>query len=301
MKSPTIDELRQSIVEASMGTITIDELEKEYKGKGAKDELINILNTMLGDEETSQPVQTQVETAEMDAAEWEAVLSPESNIPAYTSPDWPEYVMKNFTDDELDDGNPNINGLRRVSQLVLGPILISRPLNPSSNLDNESMGRASCAYEVTFHWFDGTNRTFGGFAGAWEGNTDNDFQLFPEAMAETRAEGRALRKALNITKVCADELTSKDADEVSDKFANRSQYDTSEPTGLIEDNQVNVINHLCNRLGISVEGTCTLAADRDIDNIRKLTKAEGAATIKLLSRYQSKDENSLDIPEELKV
>ena len=47
--------------------------------------------------------------------------------PSTTDPGWNDYVMSKFTEKELYDGNPLVNGLRRVAELVIGPIVYSGP------------------------------------------------------------------------------------------------------------------------------------------------------------------------------
>ena len=51
----------------------------------------------------------------------------EGDTPLMTSPDWNDYVLELFQDKELIDGNPLVAGLRRVAELVLGPIVYSGP------------------------------------------------------------------------------------------------------------------------------------------------------------------------------
>ena len=50
-----------------------------------------------------------------------------SDSPDITSPEWNGYVMGMFTEKELYDGNPLVAGLRRVAELVIGPIVFSGP------------------------------------------------------------------------------------------------------------------------------------------------------------------------------
>ena len=50
-----------------------------------------------------------------------------SDAPSMTDPKWNDYVMSMFTEKEMYNGNPLVNGLRRVAEVVLGPIVYSGP------------------------------------------------------------------------------------------------------------------------------------------------------------------------------
>jgi len=79
------------------------------------------------------------------------------------------------------------------------------------------------------------------------------FAVFPESIAETRAEGRALRRALRINVVCADELTKKDtAAIVQQQKVSKPTTGEWEEESPITDQQINTIQLMCNRLGIDV-------------------------------------------------
>ena len=43
--------------------------------------------------------------------------------PNITSPEWNDYVMALFEENELIEGRPIAAGLRRISEMVLGPIV----------------------------------------------------------------------------------------------------------------------------------------------------------------------------------
>ncbi len=123
-----------------------------------------------------------------------------------TDIEWNDYVMGHFSEKELFDGRPLCAGLRRVAELLLGKIVSSKPTQvfPPSNT-GEEIGRATGVWEVIFE----DMSVFSDVADAWEGNTDDTFCVFNTATAATRAEGRALRKALRLKTVAAEEMTTK--------------------------------------------------------------------------------------------
>lgn len=139
--------------------------------------------------------------------------------PKMSDPEWHDYVIRQFTDSELDNnGCPYIHGLRRVARQLLGPIIKSLPTEvyPPKMLDSGIMGPATCVYQITFLWSvedDTTDNgsyevTYGGTADVHHLNTDPEYARHGTATAETKAEARALRKALGLGKViAADERT----------------------------------------------------------------------------------------------
>jgi hypothetical protein len=143
-----------------------------------------------------------------------------------TSPEWQNYVLSQFSPDELYQGkHPNVNGLRRVVELVIGPIISGR-VNTKDVTYHDSYGggfRVTAEYEITIMSKTG-EVVFSSVADAGPDNTDKIYRRYPAAMAETRAEARALRKALKI-QVAASEELSKVAEE-DDEPASSVQVST---------------------------------------------------------------------------
>lgn len=144
-----------------------------------------------------------IEEDENDSPVNKKVLENQEVIPEMYDKEWSAYVLKQFDDDELFDGNPTADGLRRVCSKLLGPIVRSVPVReypPTFENNNRSM----VAWEVDILWHDGSGiRTFGDVADVSEENTDEMYSKYAGATAATRAEGRALRKALQLSHVVA--------------------------------------------------------------------------------------------------
>jgi len=129
----------------------------------------------------------------------------------YGGEGWSDYVMRQFDKSEMFDGNPTCAGLRRVAEELLGDIIVSRPSQVWPATDADGPGRATVVFEVIFDWMNsGQMRTYSEVADVWHGNTGDLFCAHPVATASTRAEGRALRKALKVKCLAAEELTKKD-------------------------------------------------------------------------------------------
>ena len=93
------------------------------------------------------------------------------------------------------------------------------------------------------------------------------------ATADTRAEGKALRRALKIRVVTAEELQNEDENEAlaSDE--------------LINDQQVMAINQLCNRLDFSVQALVSGEYNKT-NKINQIRNLEARLLISKLSEFQ---------------
>ena len=206
--------------------------------------------------------------------------------PSVTDPEWNDWLLEQFTDKEKFDGRPTCAGLRRVAELILGRIVCSRPTQvfPPSNAGDE-VGRATVIWEVTFS--DGS--MFSDVADSWIGNTDNAFCPFNTATAATRAEGRALRKALRLKTVAAEEMTKKDTASVVREFSKTAEirggtegeYNSE---GTMTDPQAKLIDVKASQLGINV--TALFKEVFDVNVKRKVSKADASDANKKLQVYQ---------------
>lgn len=196
---------------------------------------------------------------------------------------WTDYVLGLLRKDEMQDGNPTLFGLRRIAQQLISPIVECRTLvkqipNPTNNFTS------TVVVEVTF-----TNYG-GGKGGLWSGAADvspancmEEYARHPTATAESRAEGRALRKALGINVHTVDEVGISPVDVNDD--------------GLISSNQVSSIDMMAaTRLNISVSALLNNLGitDRATD---ELTVKEG---IQVLGALQEFFKNPKNIPEDIK-
>jgi hypothetical protein len=197
--------------------------------------------------------------------------------PDYCSPEWNDYVMDHFQDNELIDGNPLTAGLRRVSELLIGVIVDSKPTQIFP-VQGDGVGRATVAYEVTFKTDEG-NKTYGDVAEVWAGNTDDLFCVHAVATASTRAEGRALRKALKIRALAAEELCKKDV----------SKYIAESDIDRISKDQVNFIDMKCKKLDIDVMGFVN-SGSKEYRSIYEITRETAAKMIKEINKF-SNDES----------
>ena len=205
----------------------------------------------------------------------------------------------------VDGKYPNVNGLRRVVELLLGEILSCGPIDTKTTMDGNSPGKAVVTYEINIAWKLGMPvdleiedlpvKTFRALGSSCHGNTDDTYAVFPEAIAETRAEGRALRRSLRLGVVCSDELTKKNTAEVVRQSVEKVTEGNWEGDSLITDNQVTSIKLLCQRMGIDA-GKFINSGSRQYVDIFQIPRQTAANMIKRLNAYQSTGSDAIPIP-----
>lgn len=210
-----------------------------------------------------------------------------SDIPSMLSPEWHDYAMTLFTESEMVDGHPLVAGLRRVAELVLGTIVFSGPTQVFPVQREDHHGRGTVVFAVEF----ANGVRYSEVADSWEGNTDDMFCAFAIAIASTRAEARALRKALKIRGVAAEELTKKDTAKIvrdisNTKNASEGEYDDQ---SRMSDAQYNFIDVKCKQLNIDGE---KLFARFGVDSGKKVSKKIASEIIDSLNDYQ-RDKSSI--------
>jgi hypothetical protein len=205
-----------------------------------------------------------------------------AETPHPLSPEWNDYVMGLFTESELVDGNPLVHGLRRVSELVIGSIVFSGPTQVFPVQRDDHHGRATVVFTVEFE--NGTK--YSEVADCWEGNTDDTFCAYAVAIASTRAEARALRKALKIRTVAAEELTKKDTAKIvrdisKTKTTTDSDYNDQ---GRMSDAQLNFIDVKCKQLNLNGQKLFEDIFETSLS--KKVSKRVASDIIDKLNDYQ---------------
>lgn len=206
----------------------------------------------------------------------------ESSVPpVMTSPEWNDYIMGMFISSEIQDGNPKVEGLRRVAQLLYGTIINEFPDVYTANEEYASV-------KYTFVFDDRS------VSAAADSNRNNNvampYAVYPLAIAENRAMGRALRKVLNLRNVVSAEelglVTSP-----KEEFANP-----------ISGAQLKVIEKMCKLMSIDILKFINIG-EKKYDNVEAISQNEALEMIQLLNRYQADEKNpdKLQIPEGIKL
>ncbi len=204
-------------------------------------------------------------------------------LPRPTDPKWVEYVLDQLSDHELAGGAPTTDGLRRVCEKIYGEIVESDTQILEVPAKTGPF-KASAKHTLIIRKYDQTRE--------WQAQVQEvpvevrvsacvdvlgdklpaPFNQHLVSTACTRAEGKALRRALKIRVQTAEELSNKEEDELN----------TSEP---INDQQIVAIKTLSKRNDVDLIKFVKANADQP-KSIRDVNNLEGRLMINKLSTFQ---------------
>jgi hypothetical protein len=211
----------------------------------------------------------------------ETTIPETDNRPNVNSVEWTDYVLGLLNDDEKIKGNPTTDGLRRVFEIALNCDLVESTSETPQVPSPENEKRATVIHRLSYYLKDESvpqeskYRSVSGAADVYWGNCDKAYRNYPVAVAETRAEGRALRRALKLRKVVAAEEV---VDEIEDHVDGNS-------VNKITSNQINFIDVLAKRLNISALKLIDSLA-LDSTNIYNISYDNAVVIIRKLSEFQ---------------
>lgn len=205
--------------------------------------------------------------------------------------EWNDYVLGLLSEDEKIDGNPTTDGLRRIFEIALDCVVIESTSDVVQSPDPNNEKRATVVHTLTYILKEGVedslfkSRTVSGAADVYWGNCDKIYRNHPVAVAETRAEGRALRRGLKLRKVvAAEELAQNIEDDPNGDNINK-----------ISEQQMNFMDVMAKRSNINIK---QLLLDLSIDtaNIKSISHDTAVGIIRELSKHQ---QNLNQIPSNL--
>lgn len=209
----------------------------------------------------------------------------EQKIPSPNDIEWTDYVLSLLTEDEKIKGNPTTDGLRRVFETATKSRIINSSTQVVQCPEPDNGQRATVVVNITY--MNDKDQTFSvdGASDAFWGNTDKLFRNHPVAVAETKAEGRALRRALKLRKVITADEIAEDVEEINGENADR-----------IESSQINFIDNLSVKTDVNTIALLDFMGIAS-DNIKKISHKEAVSVVRKLSEFQRDLSN---IPENLR-
>lgn len=202
--------------------------------------------------------------------------------------EWTDYVLGFLSEDEKIQGNPTTDGLRRIFEVAMNCEIVESLSTVVQSPEPNNEKRATVVHSLTFVLNDKDSdeitktKTVNGAADVYWGNCDKIFRNHPVAVAETRAEGRALRRALRLRKVVAAE----------ELVENMEDDPTGDNVNKLSNNQLNFIDVLCKRLDIDpYKYLENIGLPTNID---ELNHENGVSIIRQLSSYQQDTSNIPD-------
>jgi hypothetical protein len=233
-------------------------------------------------------------TESIEATTTEETQVIEKEKPTPNDIEWTDYVLSLLSDDEKIAGNPTTDGLRRIFEIALNCAVVESTSNVAQTPDINNEKRATVVHTIGYiilNSSDGNSdpmllnmRTVSGAADVYWGNCDKIFRNHPVAVAETRAEGRALRRALKLRKVVAAEELAKDIEDHPD-------HDT---VTKITNNQLNFMDVLAKRLDINMTKLLSKLA-LPVDNLYNISYTDAVNVVTQLTQYQQQNNVSEDI------
>lgn len=202
------------------------------------------------------------------------------NTPKMGDPEWSDYVLKMFSSDEIDNGNPKVDGLRRIAYKLLGPFNSETNVVQSPKFDQGATVVVRVSYKDPETRIE---RFIDGAADVTTGNTASPYCYHAVSTAETRAEGRALRKMLGLVKVLA-------AEEMQNATVDEPKGDDDRATS----SAISTLKMTSEKVHVDLSKFCQFKFNKTspVD----LTMAEAREALNIIHAYKKGEQ---EIPEEV--
>lgn len=206
--------------------------------------------------------------------------------PTPNDPEWTQYVLGKFLEDEVDGKNPRVEGLRRVAGELVGE-LIEEGCDLVAAPTEENRFRACAKAWSIFRTPEGIEKRFEALADAHSDNCHEDFATYLVAMADTRAKGRVYRNALCLRRVVAAEEVSKTLAPIAD----------IQKGGSIHTGQISMIRLIAERNGFNIpEVLDSLGIEYEMNdqigdaNLQSLSYGDALTTAKKMREMKEEKE-----------
>lgn len=290
----SVDEIRTALV--SKFGLNVDDV-GQIKGKTALVETYTKMAAVLGDGDDEELPEVDLETVDVSLDDTDAACALKivdgtgeavEVIPDHNSPGWTDFILSKLTDNEMFNGMPTVDGLRRMVETYVGRIIEGKThVVDAPRKENDN--RATIVHTVVIIEHDTDERLeFDGAADAYSGNTEK-YDNFPVSIAETRAEGRAFRRALRIHTIAAEE---------AEKTYTGPTYVTPATEfsreGKLSDAQIRTLDILCQLpigdssrgMNINIKKVAESILDKPISSVKDISSEEGAVLVQKVSTFQ---------------
>lgn len=199
----------------------------------------------------------------------DSILDEKLKLPAFDpEKNYIEELKKGEYLEKDGDKLPRLKGLQRLAHQNRGGVVaVNSDIKNTPARDNPI---ASVTVQYAFK--DGT--VFTGSADATTKAHKEPYSLHLVAVAESKAEARALRRAFNISTVAAEEIGSAPV--------------AGNDDGPIEDVQIQGIRKVGKRKGLETDGLILNAIKSDAGDLTELTAQEGRDAMKALNKMRKK-------------
>ena len=215
----------------------------------------------------------------------ETVQSDDPQVPDMYDEGWTEYVLSQLRESEKVDGAPKVEGLRRLVEKYVGRIIESTSRIAGCFSDSAGGIVSSVEHELVIisgRKHDYSDIKYTGCADAGKHNTDHPYSRYPTAVAETRAEARALRKALRLNVIAAEEV---------DGLTERAD---SSPSQGLNQRQIEMLNMMCKRINIDTREFINDTLGKEYNNIVGVYASDFHTLMETINKYQG-DKNLIPV------
>lgn len=225
-----VEDIRAALVQGGMSQEVVDTI----KGKA---ELAAELNKMTEGATPGELVEIDNINEEdfVDVEIIEDSIGDQKETPNDQDEKWTEYVISLMYPDELRDGHPTVDGLRRITEKLIGEVMAVRStVYQVPDVSNNFHSTVKVTVVVD------NGKEVERSADVGPNNTEAVFARHPVACAESRAESRAYRRLLKLRNVISAEEAVKETE----------IFDIGE---TIQDNQLIMIDTTAKKLNLNVE------------------------------------------------
>lgn len=277
----SVEELRNKLIEAGLS-------EEEANNIKYKNNLRDALRALVMQDTTEGNIEDETDQEQSD-----------NNLPQFGSLEWHNFVMSQFTPDELSEGKkkddlmPRLFGLRRVVNLLIGNVLentVEVIDSPKESNDYSTVVKS----QIIIYDAAGVGRVYSDVADCSRHNCDRPYNQHLTSTAASKAEARNLRKILGLRNIISAEEYSEKAEESSPL----GETNFLNPTSILEA-QIAALDTTAQRNNINLMKYINKNPEEQYNKINEIPYKRAVEMLDTLMRFQNKHEGFEIVPEDL--